>query len=62
MISRKKIGHRNQQLEQRFAQKLLKFANIHIYNAVIQMLVNISTSLFEKAYLGTMIYSQKNTS
>ena len=44
---------------------LPKFANIHIYNAIIQKLVNISffVCLFfffvEKAYLVLMIYIQK---
>ena len=46
---------------EKFAPKLPKFANIHIYNAIIQI-VNISIYFwifFEKAYLGTMISSQK---
>ena len=36
-----------------------KFANIHINNAIIQILVNISKLFFEKAYLVTMSYSLK---
>ena len=41
--------------------KLPKFANVLIYNAIIHILVNISSyfGFFEKAYLGTMISSQK---